>query len=111
MMNKLLKRTVSLMTAVAILLSSLPAFAAAGSKTADWALYVYMCGADLESGGGCSTNDLIEMLDAEIPDNVRVIVMTGGASGWDSMEAGKAYYSGIMAALGAERNGMNMVIT
>ena len=81
-MSKILKKTVSLTIAAAMMLLSLPAIAA-GNKTADWALYVYMCGSNLESDDGSSTKDILEMLDADIPDSVKVIVMTGGASRWD----------------------------
>ena len=35
-----------------------------------WAVYVYMCGSDLESEGGFATDDLMEMTLADLPDNV-----------------------------------------
>ena len=40
----------------------------------DWTVCVYMCGTDLESGGSAATNALIEMLAADIPDDVTVLV-------------------------------------
>lgn len=43
---------------------------------------VYMCGTDLESKSGMGTADLNEMLHAELSDQVRVIVETGGTSAW-----------------------------
>ncbi len=43
---------------------------------------VYMCGTDLESKSGMATADLNEMLHAELSDQVRVIVETGGTSAW-----------------------------
>ena len=42
----------------------------------------YLCGSDLESWGGAATQDLLEILDAEIADNVNIIVETGGADEW-----------------------------
>ncbi|NLX92270.1 MAG: hypothetical protein GXZ02_00125, partial [Clostridiales bacterium] len=45
-------------------------------------IMVYLCGADLESEYGCATTDLQEMLDADIGDNINLIVQTGGASSW-----------------------------
>ena len=53
----------------------------------EWTIAIYLCGTDLESGGGMATNDLIEMLEADIPDNAAVLVMTGGATAWDPEEA------------------------
>ena len=43
---------------------------------------VYLCGTDLESKGGMATSDLQEMLRAAHSDKVRVIIETGGCSGW-----------------------------
>ncbi|MBO4903924.1 MAG: peptidase C11 [Lachnospiraceae bacterium] len=43
---------------------------------------VYLCGTDLESKSGMGTADLQEMASAELSDNVRVIVYTGGCKKW-----------------------------
>ncbi len=48
----------------------------------EWAIYWYLCGSDLESGGGYATTDLTEMMKAALPDNVRVVIETGGSSYW-----------------------------
>ncbi len=48
-----------------------------------WAVYWYLCGSDLESRYGAASDDLREMLAARIPNNVTVIVQTGGASRWE----------------------------
>ena len=45
-------------------------------------LMVYLCGTDLESRSQMATMDLQEMLDAEIGDNVNLIVYTGGCRQW-----------------------------
>ena len=45
-----------------------------------WAVYWYLCGSDLETNYGCATNDLIEMLEVALPENVNVIIETGGAN-------------------------------
>ena len=47
-----------------------------------WTVFVYLCGTDLESGGGMATADLNEMLEAEASDKVRFVVETGGADEW-----------------------------
>ena len=43
---------------------------------------VYMCGSDLESGYGAASADVEEMLEADLGDDVNVVLETGGASEW-----------------------------
>ena len=43
---------------------------------------VYLCGTDLESRSGMGTADLQEMASANLSDDVRVIVYTGGCKKW-----------------------------
>ena len=56
-----------------------------------WAVYWYLCGSDLESGGGFATGDLSELMEVELPENVTVVVETGGSSEWHNelVDAGK----------------------
>ena len=56
----------------------------------DWTIAIYLCGSDLERKWGSASSDLIEMLEAEIPDSVNVIVMTGGAAQWNPEDADAA---------------------
>ncbi len=60
-------------------------------KKGSWSIYWYLCGSDLESGGGFATDDLNEMLQVELPDNVNIVIETGGASEWmnDTVDADK----------------------
>ncbi len=51
-----------------------------------WAVYWYLCGSDLESYAGCATRDMAEMLDVALPDEVQVVIQTGGAAGWNNFE-------------------------
>ncbi len=55
---------------------------------AAWTIMIYMCGSDLESDsqyGGYATSDLKEILSVKNkPDNVNIIVETGGAKSWKS---------------------------
>jgi len=48
-----------------------------------WAIYWYLCGSDLESWYGCANADLEEMLAVTLPDDVKVVIQTGGASSWE----------------------------
>ena len=45
-------------------------------------IMIFMCGTDLESRSGMASNDLGEMAAATIPDNLNLIVYTGGCNGW-----------------------------
>lgn len=64
------------------------------AQKADWAVCIYMCGTDLESGQGSATLDLLEMLMADIPDNVKLMVMTGGTKTWDPSNMADAMVKG-----------------
>ena len=45
-------------------------------------MMVYMCGTDLESRSGMATADLQEMINANLSDDVNLLVYTGGCNGW-----------------------------
>lgn len=49
-----------------------------------WTIYVYFCGSNLESIDGQATIDIEEIIDAQLPDNVRVLIQTGGAKTWQN---------------------------
>ncbi len=53
-------------------------------------LMIYMCGTDLESRSGMATADLQEMLDAELSDQVNVLVYTGGCKAWKNSAVSSA---------------------
>ena len=61
------------------------------AEKSEWAVYWYLCGSDLESGGAFATMDLAEMLEVSLPDNVNVVIETGGSSVWhnDIVDASK----------------------
>ena len=67
--------------------------APAGDELSDgsWAVYWYLCGSDLETNYGCATTDLMEMMEIQLPENVNVVIQTGGADVWqnDLMDASK----------------------
>ena len=87
-----MKRKITAMLLVlTMILCTIPTLTFAAGKTYDWVVYAYLCGANLESDDGATTLDLIEMLRADIPDNVRIIAMTGGAAAWDPKGVGAAY--------------------
>ena len=75
----------SLLTALALTAcGGGPEPSAAGSKDGSWAVYWYLCGSDLESEGGFATADLQELLEVQLPENVTVVIETGGAQQWQN---------------------------
>lgn len=78
-------------------MNSQPASKEPDAPTADpegdgsWVVYWYLCGSDLESGGGFASTDLGEMMEAQLPENVTVVIQTGGSSAWhnDQMDPSK----------------------
>jgi len=49
-----------------------------------WAVYWYLCGSDLETNGGFATTDMLEMMEVQLPENVNVVIQTGGANVWQN---------------------------
>ncbi len=53
-------------------------------KATSSALYIYMCGSSLESSQGIASRNISELLEADVPHNMTIIIQTGGASKWKS---------------------------
>lgn len=48
-----------------------------------WTIMIYMCGADLESESGLASGDIKEILSVKNqPENVNILIETGGAKSW-----------------------------
>jgi len=62
-----------------------PPQAAPEIEEAEWTIAIYLCGTDLESNPEQSfgTRAFIEMLTPDIPDDINLIVMTGGTKEWN----------------------------
>lgn len=83
------------------------------SQDGSWAVYWYLCGSDLETNGGFATADLQEMLEVDLPENVNVVIQTGGASVWqnelmDPSKIQRWLYNSEGLRLVDERNTANM---
>lgn len=65
-------------------------FANAYRAEDSWLIYWYVCGTDLESEMGAASLDLAELQQVQLPDNVKVLIQTGGAEKWqnDQVTAG-----------------------
>lgn len=53
-------------------------------ENAECSFFVYLCGSSLESRQGLAGQNIDELLTADIPNNVNVIIETGGAEEWHS---------------------------
>lgn len=49
-----------------------------------WTIMVYMCGTDLEGNDGSATDDINEMLSADLNESINVLIETGGTSEWQN---------------------------
>ena len=54
------------------------------SYDTDWVIYWYLCGSNLESEGGAATTDLQELIAVTLPENVKIVIQTGGSSAWQN---------------------------
>ncbi len=64
--------------------SETPQEPAQSAADGTWAIYWYLCGTDLESEGGAATTDLQELTAVPLPENVKVIIQTGGTAAWQN---------------------------
>ena len=48
----------------------------------DWTILIYMCGNNLETKQGEATKNLNEIMAANLPENINVIIQTGGTLKW-----------------------------
>ena len=62
-----------------------------GNAKQTWAIYWYLCGSDLESRNGYATSDLMEMMKVKLPENIKVVIQTGGSSRWHNNTIGSKY--------------------
>lgn len=63
---------------------------AANSKDT-WTVLFYCCGSNLESEAGLATIDLQEMGEADLGDNVTVVVEAGGTTRWNNRQFNPKY--------------------
>ena len=78
------RQLLSLFLALAATLSLAACHAKPDSDDGSWAVYWYLCGSDLETNGGFASTDLSEMMEVQLPENVNVVIQTGGAAAWQN---------------------------
>ena len=49
-----------------------------------WLIQWYLCGTDLETGGGAASADIQELLEVKLPANVKILIQTGGTNQWQN---------------------------
>ena len=81
------KKPVLLVSALTALCLALNAFSGCRGEAVDAGkatrtVMLYFCGSDLEESYALATWNLYQVMQAEIPDDVNVVVMTGGALKW-----------------------------
>ena len=54
------------------------------SERAKWTVMLYICGADLESEWGLASENLAELCSVAVPEEVNILVETGGAYEWSN---------------------------
>ncbi len=70
--------------------SGAPISSSASSQSSEenksaWTIMIYMCGSDLESQDGLASEDIKEILSVKNqPDDVNIIIETGGSTKWKS---------------------------
>lgn len=62
-----------------------------GDSGDTWSIYLYLCGSDLESENAAATADLAELTSVALPENVQVVIETGGAKTWNNDEVDADY--------------------
>ena len=53
-------------------------------KDDTWLICWYLCGTDLETNNGAATLDLNELVETNLPPNVKVLIQTGGTVNWQN---------------------------
>ncbi len=54
------------------------------SERADWTVMIYLCGSNLESDWGLASENISELCSVSFPQNVNILIETGGSSDWYS---------------------------
>ena len=78
-----IRRWLAAVCAAAVLLCAFPA-AGSAARQDSWAIYLYLCGTDLETQAGSATADLMEIVNQSLPEGVTVVIETGGAKRWQN---------------------------
>ena len=76
-----------------------------GDNGLNWTVLVYMCGGAQESRHGAASEALKEMCKTDYPENINVIVQTGGCGDWKI----DGIYGDYLQRFEMQKDGMYMV--
>lgn len=82
-----------------------PTDARPNADAESWAIYWYLCASDLESNYAAATYDLYELQKTTLPDNVNVVIQTGGAKTWHH----EAVRSGVLSRFLYSSDGLEKI--
>ena len=110
-----MKKFLALLLALAMIFSLAACDEAPTEAEGDgsWAIYWYLCGSDLGTNGGFATTDLNEMLEVTLPENVSIVIQTGGSNAWqngwvDASKSQRWLYNSEGLSLLEENDAVNM---
>ncbi|MBO2517764.1 MAG: hypothetical protein CW338_10950 [Clostridiales bacterium] len=90
-----MKKLTALLLAVLLLCAAFQTAAAEEEQPEErpetWAIYMYMCATDLETKSGAATQNLLEIMNTTLPDNVIIILETGGTGKWKNTTMNSEY--------------------
>lgn len=80
----IMRKTFRLLFAVFITAGVLLSGVTRAAAQETWAVYWYICGSDLETDYKSASSNIADMCSVKLPENVKVIIQTGGAKKWHS---------------------------
>lgn len=78
---QIFRKNLSIILTLTLLFSLLLTACSAVPKDTS-ALYIYMCGSNLETNSGAATKNIAEILGTDIPEKTTVVIETGGSKKW-----------------------------
>lgn len=82
-MNTLKKDLQILFLLIALLCFCLPQSVSAQAEISKWTVFLYLCGANLESEDGQASGNLQSLLNAPGSEDINFVIQTGGANKWE----------------------------
>ena len=90
-MKRIYGKLAAICAAVLLLINLCPTALGATDAQDDWAIYLYLCGTDLETRSGAASADMLEIVNQKMPDGVTVVIQTGGARKWHNNIVNASY--------------------
>lgn len=85
------RKLLSFLLALTMCVTFVPSLSAFVDESSTWSILIYMCGSDLEGAYVLKTTALLDILDNDLPNNLKLAVYTGDSSSWDINGASEAF--------------------